>query len=109
MWIFTEFGFFSVVAHRSKPGKVLVRGRVGSDLVEFAKRAGMAKSDVFEDRDADYRYRMEADSGAAAKVISEAMLDIDYDNFKARVEEVQGVEREQIYMGVWSHLNRSLR
>jgi hypothetical protein len=108
MWLFTEFGFFSVVAHRSKPGKVLVRGRVQADVVEFARRSGATEEAVFENQSADYRYRLEVTASAAASVVAEALKDIDYDNFKSRVEETQGIEREQVYMGVWSHLYRSL-
>jgi hypothetical protein len=108
MWLFTEFGFFSVVAHRSKPGKVLVRGRVSADVVEFARRAELPSSEVWEDESADYPFRMELPAKAAAKVVAKALESMDYDNFKARVEEKQGLDREQVYMGVWSHLRRHL-
>lgn len=108
MWIFTDFGFFSIVAHRSREGVVLVRGRVEEDLREFAKRAGSPEG-VFEDQWADYRYRLEVPSEVAAKVISDEMKSMDYDNFKAHVSETQGLGRESIYAEVWATLNRYLR
>ena len=111
MWIFTEFGFFSIVAHRSKPGVLLVRGRVRADLEAFAKRVGVGTDGdgVFEDPQADYRYRLEVCDVAVSRVLSEAVQTMRYDNFKAQVEQTQGLEREQVYMGVWSHLRRFLR
>jgi hypothetical protein len=109
MWIFTEFGFFSIVAHRSKPGTLLVRGRVRADLVEFAERAGLTSADVFEDPQADYRYRLEVSATSVGALLTHELTEMKYDNFKAQVERTQGIEREQVYMGVWSHLRRFLR
>jgi hypothetical protein len=108
MWIFTEFGFFSIVSHRSKPMISLVRGRVRSDLLAFAARAGVDPCCVFEDAGADYRYRLELPKTKVQRVLSSTVEAMNYDNFKARVEELQGIRREQVYMAIWSHLNRSL-
>jgi hypothetical protein len=108
MWIFTTFGFFSVVAHRTKPGVLLVRARVRSDLEAFSVRVGL-EGEVTENVRADYRYRLEAPAVDVARVISEELTTMDYDNFKSRVEETQGADRESVYMGIWSHLRRYLR
>jgi hypothetical protein len=104
VWIFTEFGFFSIVAHRTKPETVLVRGRCEKDVQEFQRRAGIRAEKVFEDWGADYPYRLELPKVAAAKVLMDATLSLNYDNFKNRVARAQGWERSNTYHDVWAVL-----
>lgn len=103
MWIFTQLGFFSVVAHREKPGVLLVRARVRSDLETLAARAKKCPS-VTELDDADYRFRAEFQKKDFSAIISKLVDDIDYDNFKDRVSKRQGYARASIYMKVWDTL-----
>lgn len=108
MWVFTEFGFFSIVAHRDKPGFLLVRSRVRADLVRFSKILPGTRR-ICSTPEADYAYRLVAPADDVASALEQTARSIDYDNFKARVVERQGVERENVYMGVWSHLRTWLR
>ena len=55
MWLITTQGFYSVVAHRRDPDKLIVRGRVREDLE--ALREQIPELRVFSDPDADYRWR----------------------------------------------------
>lgn len=105
MWIFTDTGFFSVVAHREKPGYLLVRARARADLEALAKRLTKAPR-IAERPDADYRYRMLVPAEAFATVMADAVRSIDYDNFKDAVAERQGQDRAHVYLGVWDHLRR---
>lgn len=106
MWIFTQFGFFSLVQHRAKPETLLVRGRVKSDLVAFAHRCRLPASSVIELDDADYRFRIEVPRAVAAEALEKATGEIDYDNFKDRVAETQGHGRADVYLRVWSDVRR---
>jgi hypothetical protein len=106
MWIFTQFGFFSIVAHREKLDTLLIRGRSHKDLQAFADRIGNVK--VVTMNLADYRYRFEAPKARVAEVLSAELNELSYDNFKDRVAETQGYERAGVYGGVWAHLHRHL-
>lgn len=108
MWVFTEFGFFSIVAHRTKPDTVIVRGRVKDDVLEFEKRAAIRGARAFEDFAADYPFRLEIPKAAAAKVLLDAIVSMNYDNFKNQVARRQGWNRSIVYHEVWSHLAGNL-
>jgi hypothetical protein len=109
MWLITEQGFASVVAHREKEDVLLVRSRAEGDLLAFCRLAGeegiegFDASGIWEDPSADYRWRMEVDRKAVAE-LARAMVDrVDYDNFKSRVG-AGDPERASIYARVWEAL-----
>src|SRR5436190_2792927 len=55
MWLFTTQGFYSVVAHRRDPDRLLVRARAREDL--DALRDQIPELRIFSDPHADYRWR----------------------------------------------------
>jgi hypothetical protein len=104
MWLFTPFGFFSVVAHRAHPDRVLVRSRVRADLVELAKREP-GKPVIRRTPEADYPYRIEIARRRLATIVQRFVLDeLDYPNFKGAVAERQGFGRAHAYHDVWERL-----
>jgi hypothetical protein len=108
MWIALPFGFFSIVAHRDKPDRLLVRARVRADIESFAARLTHARQ-VRETPEADYPYRLTASRRAVARMLEHFTHDeLTYDNFKARVGHAQGAEREAVYAELWAVLRRAL-
>ncbi len=111
MWIFSVYGFFSVVEHRDKAGKVMVRGRVRADLEKLArylKQSTGRRHPVSTTPAADYRYRLVADKTAVAEILQDLVMDIDYENFKGAVAErtnfnpeTLGRHRLSAYHDVW--------
>ena len=81
MWIGLNDGWLSIVENRNDEDSLLVRTRALADLTNTFPHC-----DWFEDEDADYRYRAYIERGEVAKQISDRVLNIDYDNFKASVE-----------------------
>lgn len=83
MWVFIPGGFVSIVAHRDKPGTVLVRARRRADLPRFFAAGGTkVKVAVQETPDADYPFRVEASRSRVSNLVMLHALAIDYDNFK---------------------------
>ncbi len=109
MWLITESGFGSVVAHREKEDVLLVRARSRDDLEAFCRIAaeegieGFDPGGFWEDPSADYRWRMEVGQAAVADLARVLVERIDYDNFKSRVGR-DDPGREMIYHGVWREL-----
>ena len=109
MWLITENGFGSIVAHRDKEGVLLVRARSKGDLETFCRVAaeegidGFDPEGIWEDPSADYRWRMEVGQAAVGELARVLVERIDYDNFKSRVGRGDPA-REGIYHGVWSAL-----
>ena len=110
MWIMTTFGFFSVVEKEEDRGTkfVTVRARVRRDLESLLKRSPFfnAKSIVASRPGGvdDYRFRARVDRNELASVIFEALVEIDYDNFKDAVQHRQGQQRSMLYTRVWANL-----
>jgi hypothetical protein len=107
MWIATDRGFYSVVAHRAKLGHVLIRGRARVDLerlqpllVEEGERA----HEIVYTPTADYPYRIYAPATAWERAAVRLCGGVDYPNFKDAVKERQGGARAAVYMRVWQAL-----
>ena len=103
MWLVTTFGFFSVV---EKPwdrerGTLTVRSRASEDLDALRERYLHSLGATAEDESADYRYRAQAPRADVARAFSQALLDVDYDNFKRAIADRQGWSRERIYHDAW--------
>ena len=103
MWLFTPFGFFSVVR---KPGDPLVtiRSRTRGDLVRLCKHYLPEADEPVAHEGTDYPWRVrcaQADFAEAMKAIS---LQIDYANFKDEVALTLGKDRAHRYAKIWSTL-----
>jgi hypothetical protein len=103
MWLFTNFGFFSVV---QKPGErdLTVRSRLRSDLEHLRQRYLPTLGPVIEHGGSDYQFRAKISHAALAEAMSKIVLDIDYSNFKNSVAEQQGHARAKTYGKVWEAL-----
>ena len=104
MWLVTTQGFYSVVAHRTKPEHLLVRARAREDLE--ALRLQLPSIELHEDASADYRWRAEVHRDDWRRTVMQLVDRIDYDNFKNEVARRQGMKREAVYHRVWRELQR---
>ena len=117
MWLFTKYGFFSVVCARQGTGaysmpidteRVQVRARVRGHLLALIEGFG-ASADISETRDTDYRFRILMPKSEWAKMAAELVNEIDYDNFKgqvARQRNAVGAGYEHALHEVWGVMNR---
>lgn len=96
MWVFSSDSFVSVVAHRERPGYLIVRARQPGDLESLIPGAFV---DVTPS--ADYRFRTVIHSDDLAELMAEKVRAIRYDNFK---NSVRNNERHDVYSRVWSIL-----
>ena len=99
MWVMTTCGFFSVVAHRHDPDKVVVRARVRSDLEGLVDPR--ADYEIEHTPRADYEWRVALLRSEWSRLLAALADGIDYDNFKLAVAKVQGIERASLYARIW--------
>ena len=107
MWIFSRTGFVSIVAHKSQPGKLVVRARVREDLEQFAKLLDDITGEghaVTETPGRDYRFRTTATKDAVAQALARQVADLDYTNFKDAVH--GDPQRDSTYLDVWGAMHR---
>ena len=105
MWLLTSIGFFSVVADRHDPARLLVRARAHEDL-EALRQGYLPNLVIIEDAGTDYRFRAFIERGAFERAATALVADIDYPNFKDVVARRQGAERAHLYALIWSTLYR---
>ena len=98
MWIQFNNAFLSIVENRDNKSELLVRARVRGDIEKIFPDA-----DVFEDENADYKYRAFISKAKVAAKMMFKMTDINYDNFKNSVKEF---ERRNTYSKVWMELKK---
>jgi hypothetical protein len=96
MWIILNNSFLSIVENRNNKGELLVRSRVKGDIEKV-----ISDAEVFEDSLADYKYRTFIKKEKVASIISNELLNINYDNFKNSVSK-NDFERYKAYNNVWS-------
>ena len=98
MWIQFNNAFLSIVENRENTTELLVRARVKGDIEKVFPEA-----DVFEDNNADYKYRAFISKAIVAEKIMLKVTEINYDNFKNSVKEI---ERKKIYGNIWVELRK---
>lgn len=95
MWLFTEIGFYSIVAVDEAKGtpwgkapqgtRVMVRARDKSHLLELAERY-FPDATIYQMPNADYQYRIVVEKYAWAEAARDLAASIDYSNFKDHVD-----------------------
>lgn len=108
MWLFTSIGFYSVVAHDSHPGTVLIRARTREDL-ERLQRRHLPDIEILENAGTDYRFRALVARSEWEHAAERLAADIDYANFKDAVAQRQGHERAELYLRIWDALRELQR
>lgn len=102
MWVFSKSGFVSIVAHRNKPGFVMVRGRKQEDVENFRDACeSLLPLEVVHTPEADYICRVTMPALTAMTGMVSLMVGIDYYNFKDAVHERDEPTRDRAMMRVW--------
>ena len=100
MWLFTTFGFFSIV--QKKAGQPLtIRARDEADLERLRERYLPELGTVEAWTGTDYAFRATAPRDAVARAMSQVIEELDYGNFKNAVAADVGHHRAHLYHDVW--------
>jgi hypothetical protein len=100
MWIFTTFGFFSVVQKKPSDEFLTVRARDPEDLDRLRQHLPELGPTRLEG--GDYCCRARVPRAAFATGLAMIAAEINYDNFKEAVHESMGSQRARIYHDVWA-------
>jgi hypothetical protein len=116
MWIFTRYGFFSVVCAKAQDGVTLdestlmVRARVRGHLERLLQRFPALRCNIVQTKDTDYAYRIIVDKDVWRWLLGELASEIDYGNFKHEVVKQTAWPASAAYTtalyAVWSLLRR---
>lgn len=103
MWLFTNFGFFSVVK-KDESDDLTVRSRTKSDLDRLRNHYLPSLSASRAHEGTDYPWRATTSAFALAEAMSAIAQDIGYSNFKDEVALGLGKDRAKRYGKIWSAL-----
>ena len=98
MWIQFNNAFLSIVENRDNKLELLVRARIKGDIEKI-----FLEVEVFENDSADYKYRALISKAKVAARMMLKITEINYDNFKNSVKEV---ERKNSYSNIWHELRK---
>lgn len=103
MWLFTKFGFFSVM-NKGDNDELTVRSRTKSDLDRLRNHYLPSLSPSRAHEGTDYPWRATTSSTALGEAMRVIAQDIDYANFKNEVALDLGKDRAKRYGKIWSAL-----
>ena len=104
MWLFTSFGFFSIV-RKPDDAFLTIRSRTLGDLHRLRQHYLPTAGPPQAHRGTDYPWRMRCDQRDLARAMMRIVDDIDYANFKDEVSLVTGKSRAARYADVWHALH----
>lgn len=121
MWLFTKYGFYSVVCARQGDGgygqpiderRLMVRARLRHHLETLITRfsAALGDAEILAFPGSDYAFRIFVPKAAWVAVAAELADEIAYDNFKAEVGRGSaGDDYEAALHDVWIVMHRLQR
>lgn len=104
MWLYTKFGFYSVV-HKPpcKCGELLVRARCIDDLKELQtilEKKFQFSGKIIETPKADYAFRMIVPRQTWGEFLASTAMTLDYNNFKDSIPQ-RDHARHQAFFTCW--------
>lgn len=100
MWLFTENGFVSAVAHRDDKTLMMVRARDKKSLERLALIADTKI--ITTPTGSDYPHRVVVTKEVFKDWVTEAIDNVMYDNFKTQVAKTRGHEYAEPLHDVWA-------
>jgi len=104
MWLFTQYGFYSVVQHEENPEAFLMRARVKNDLENLLKLTQI-ETPISHTPRAQYAFRVllsQAEWNRIAQVLTRA---VDYPSFTNRISELPDQStKNAAYGSIWNAL-----
>lgn len=83
MWLFTKYGFYSIVQDEKDKAIYKVRARKKADLQELQGNViEISKGSILQDNQADYRFRIFINQQQLKAIMNHLSNIIDYSNFK---------------------------
>jgi hypothetical protein len=99
MWLFSDTGFVSAVAHRDDPDRLVVRARDRASLAPLAQRTG---NDILEGAGTDYRFRVVVGRAEYGAWVADVIADLTYTNYKSQAQRTRGSRFANALHDVWS-------
>jgi len=98
MWVFTQYGFISIVVDKKNDNNVLIRARNKTTLPRLFAKNGCKLSVQEHTPNSDYQYRVSVPRTALGILLYREVSKLDYTNFK---EHIQNRDYKRLLMEIW--------
>lgn len=98
MWVFSQYGFYSIVEKQS--GVFQVRSRSREDLENLIRHSGMYFA-VIDTPQGDYSHRIEITRSELDFIFETLAQSVDYPNFKDKVAKTKQKSRLKMFHDIW--------
>lgn len=102
MWVITQYGYVSAVAHRTVKGSLMVRARDHESLEDLAKKLQLDDGAIYTDFPSDYPYRIVVTKKQFNSYLTQSVNEIGYTNFKSRLTKTRGQLWHTVAMKIWN-------
>jgi len=102
MWLFTETGFLSAVAHFEDPEVLVVRAREETSLRRLSVAAETA---IVATPANDYPFRIHVGRDVFAEWLLEQVSSLNYTNYKSHMVQTRGHEFTEALHQVWATMH----
>ena len=102
MWLFTETGFLSAVAHFEDPEVLVVRAREETSLRRLSVAAETA---IVATPANDYPFRIHVGRDVFAEWLLEQVSSLNYTNYKSHMVQTRGHEFTEALHAVWAAMH----
>jgi hypothetical protein len=102
MWLFTETGFLSAVAHFEDPEVLVVRAREETSLRRLSVAAETA---IVPTPANDYPFRIHVGRDVFAEWLLEQVSSLNYTNYKSHMVQTRGHEFTEALHAVWAAMH----
>lgn len=106
MWAFLPGGFVSAVADKNDPTSLVIRARDYASLRALCSGIGTPVKKIVHGGGTDYPFRLYCSREVFANYLRDAVLDIEYTNFKDEATAVRGRAYHDILLSIWSTTHR---
>lgn len=87
MWLFTQYGFYSIVAQPNEDDIFIVRSRVRNDL-ENLRTLAQLEGEIGEQQNADLPYSLRLSTDEWGRALASLGATVDYPDFQERIEQL---------------------
>ncbi|HEY7210512.1 MAG TPA: hypothetical protein VH477_09595 [Bryobacteraceae bacterium] len=110
MWLFTRYGFFSIVSDWTEAGRLLIRARRKKHLQALQTRfPELSSLEISRTDDRDYRYRFVIAKDRWVPILSELAREQTWTNFKdevGRFQQKDGSDYTHVLNQVWNLMKK---
>lgn len=100
----TQYGYYSIVAHKTKPGLFQVRAHVRRDLENLCRLVSL-DNEIQDYAGSEYAFRIVLDGEELRRAMAALCATIDYFSLKQRIDELPDQRsKSDTYADMWAGL-----